>query len=280
VSSISAMYVGPRFFETMGISLISGRGLRTDDGVGRAVVISEGLARYLFGTVESVGRQLDWGVGFSTQLEIVGIAEETTYSTLREPTDWAVYMAAPQFYLQPGNARFSVRTEGDASRMASAVRRVVGEIGEDLYVTDVRTFSEIRESSISRERVAAQFVGGFAVVALILASLGVYGVLSYAVTHRADEIAIRIALGAQTSQVARLILRETATVMGSGILLGLAGAWALAQVMRALLFGVSPLDLVSIVGAALILLVAASIAAYLPARRASGIDPMAAIRNE
>ena len=280
VSSISAMYVGPRFFETMGISLISGRGLRTDDGVGRAVVISEGLARYLFGTVESVGRRLDWGGGFSTQLEIVGIAEETTYSTLREPTDWAVYMAAPQFYLQPGNARFSVRTEGDASRMASAVRRVVGEIGEDLYVTDVRTFSEIRESSISRERVAAQFVGGFAVVALILASLGVYGVLSYAVTHRADEIAIRIALGAQTSQVARLILRETATVMGSGILLGLAGAWALAQVMRALLFGVSPLDLVSIVGAALILLVAASIAAYLPARRASGIDPMAAIRNE
>jgi predicted permease len=280
VSTASGLTVGPRFFETMGISLISGRGLGGGD-VGasvRSAVISHSLARHLFGTEDPVGRRLFW---LQYEVEIVGVAEDVTHVTLRDPGAWTIYFPQPSLLARlPGNSHFALRTEGRASDLASAIQAAVREINDEFRATQMHTLHDVREAAIVRERFVAQLASAFGIVALALAAVGVYGVLSYTVTQRTSEIGIRMALGAQASQVMLMFMHETMKVVLVGVAAGLPIALAAMRFVATLLFGVTPANPSVIAVAAMTLVSAAVVAAYLPARRAARLDPLRALRHE
>ena len=292
--------VGSRFFETMGIPLMSGNafpevvdtwGTPSPDTSG--IILSESLAAALFGNENAVGGRIRMRIpGSSSELlpgppgsnpsdreaEVVGVAGDVKHASLREQSPWTIYMHAPLVTL-PSN-RFAVRTEGDAAALLPTVRRLVEEFDSSFRVTGIHTLAEVRDASIASERFVAQLAGFFGLTALVLASIGIYGVVSYAVTQRRGEIGIRMALGARIRRVVGMFLRETTWMLAAGVALGLGASMLATRAVSSLLFGVTPLDPATIVLGAVILVLAAVFAAYVPARRASRIDPMAALRHE
>jgi predicted permease len=271
------------FLSSMGIPVIRGRSLEAnDEESGRPVaVINESLARRLFGDREAVGQRFSFvGSPEETPVEIVGVARDAHYDHLRDDPPPSFYTPYTRQLGMAGRMTFAVRTHGDPKAILPAVRRAVAEAGPELPVFEARTMAEQADQSILRERQFALLATGFGAAALLLACVGLYGVLSYTVHRRSREIGIRLALGAAPARVLRMVLWQATLPTVSGCLVGLAAALATARLVSGMLFGIVPWDPVALAAAAALLLATAMLAACLPARRAARTDPMEVLRYE
>lgn len=268
--------VSPGFFETMRIPLLEGRSVEARDAEPenpRAVVVNEAFARRYFGG-RAVGQAFGRVDKVLAEQRIVGVVGNAKYRDLRAPAPPTVYVPLR------GLGTLHVRTAGDPLRLTSTLRREVHAIHPALRVTDVHLQSTLIDNNLLRERLLALLSGFFALVGLLLAAIGLYGVLSYSVVQRTREIGIRIALGARHSTIIRSVLSEVGTMMILGAAGGLASGLYLARFVRTLLHEVEPLDLWSIALPLAALLAAATLAAVPPARRATRVDPIVALRYE
>ncbi|HEX8273303.1 MAG TPA: ADOP family duplicated permease [Longimicrobiaceae bacterium] len=272
--------VRPGYFRTLGIPLARGRDFTAADAPGApgVVVVSEGFARAAWPGEDPVGRRLTLD-GAGPELMVVGVAQESLVAPAHRRALPAVYL--PQ--LQHPGARaltLLVRAEGDARPLADALRREVAALDRDLPVYRVQTLAQYRRESASEARTGAVLVGMFGGLALLLATVGLYGAMSFAVGQRTREIGVRVALGARGADVVRLFLRRGARLAATGMAVGLVLSLAAGRLLSGILYGVSPLDLPTLASAALLLGAAALLASYLPARRATRVEPMAALRAE
>jgi putative ABC transport system permease protein len=277
------------YFATMGIPVVAGRGFTPEDRIGSpyVTVINEALARRLrdrFGVVDPVGRAVDLpALGFGRDrratMTIVGVIHnERVQRDLRAPLDEIAYVPigqAPRMQV-----KLAVRTHGDAAAAMPAIREAVRELDPRLAVADVRTMEEIWQRSLSGLTEPVWLIGIFAAVAALLAALGLYGVVTHAVTQQRREIGIRMALGAHRWNVLQLVARNALVMVGAGLGLGLAGAAALTRVTKSLLFEVSALDPMAFAAAAAAMALLGLAAAIVPAARALGVDPTTALRSE
>jgi predicted permease len=277
--------VGPGFFETLGIPLLRGREFTAAEASGaadesaRKVVISEKLARRFFGDADPIGRLLRHGLSTGPVFEIIGVAKDTKYRTVREQTPLEYYLP-----YGPGGRGFTmnfyVRTRDDPAVLAANARALVRQIDPQLGVRELRTLDAVVDDALVQERVVAQLGGFFSVFALTLASLGLYGVLSYGVAQRTREIGVRMALGARAVDVLALVVGQGLKLALIGTVLGVGLALATTRLAEKLFFGVTSGDPVTFAGVAVVLLAVATLAAWLPARRAAKVDPMVALRCE
>jgi predicted permease len=268
--------VGENFFSTMGIPIMSGRGFNFGDTPTspKVAVINESLAREYFPHSNPLGATFN-----KEHLQIVGICGDAKFRDLRAdppPTFYIPYRQGED----AGHMTFEIRTKGKPASVVNAIREVVQSVDKDLPLVDVRTQVEQIDETMQTERIFAVLTGAFGVLALVLASIGVYGVMAYAVSRRTNEIGIRMALGAQPGTIGRMVLAETFTLLVAGIFIGLALGWAAGRLIDSLLFGISPHDPVTLTTVAGVLMLVGVLAGYLPARRATRVDPMVALRHE
>ncbi len=275
--------VGPGYFTTLGVRLLQGRDFLDSDGLEspRVCVINEAFARRFFERRNPIGMRLteiddDRG---RTSYQIVGVARDARTHNLRGDVEPRVFTAATQRPASVANPIFIVRSHTDVP-VASAVRQAIQQVRADVPITSARTAEERKAPLTAQDRATARLAVAFAAVALTLAAIGLYGVLSYGVARRTSEIAIRIALGAQPRRVITMILGETSIVVAAGLAAGLGLAYAASRLVDSRLYGVAPRDPATFALATSLLLVVALIAAYLPARRASRLEPTAALRGD
>jgi predicted permease len=269
----------PDYFDAIGVPLLRGRAFDAhdrDEADGVALV-SKGLARRNWSDDDPVGRRisLDRGKTWRTVVGVVGDVRQTGLD--REPKD-SVYLPFLQF---PGfSFTLFVRTLNDPRALAEQVRREVRSLDPEAAVSNVRTLEEIRHDALSSPRLTTVLLGLFAALALAISAAGLAGVIAYAVSQRTQEIGIRMALGAEPGRVLTMLLRQGMGSVVIGLGLGLLGALGLSRLISGLLFGVEPTDPLCFAGSAAVLLLVALAACFLPARRATGIDPMLALRAE
>jgi predicted permease len=270
--------VSPHYFETMKIPLLAGRAISEADRNQTApvAVLGETAARQLFGSADPVGRSIS--LGSNENRIIVGIAHDVRYLGPREAFIPVVYEPMAQGGILLLTA--ILRTASDPAAFASAARQAVREAAPGLKVETVSPVRELLGGMMRQERMVAVLSSAFGLLALVLASVGLYGVIAYAVQRRTQEIGVRIALGASHIQVTGLLLRDIAQLLAIGLIFGLAGILALGNWVRALLFGITPHDPAMLAAAAAILTAVALAAGYLPAHRASRLHPMEALRQE
>jgi putative ABC transport system permease protein len=279
----------PGFFEAMRIPLRAGRVFNENDAKGTpgVVVINETMARKYYGNTNPVGRQFKWGAPDSPVplKEIVGVVADVKQYRLDEETIPAVYQ--PVFQQDTGfivgmyrSLAYVVRTRTAPASVAASIRTAVRAVDPKLVVLNVQPMETIVGDTIASRKFNATLLGLFAARAVALAATGVYGVLQYSVIQRRREMGIRIAIGATWSDMMRLIVGQALGLALIGVAIGLAGAFALTRVIRALLFNVDPLDAVTFGASAAVLLLIAAVSSYLPARRALRIDPTVAMRAE
>jgi len=276
--------VGPSYFQTLQIPLVGGRDFDARDRVGAPLVaiVNQAFARRFLDGANPVGQRLwiEAAPGSSdTLFEIVGFVGDTKYADLREEFRPIVYYAAAQDEGAGAGAQLLIRSRLPQGEIVAAVKRVLNEINPAITV-NFEGLKPMIDATILRERLMATLSGFFGVLALLLACVGVYGILSYGVTSRTTEIGIRMALGAQRTDVFWMILREAVWLVVIGVVIGLPLIFAVTRLAATLLFELSPTDPVSLVSAALLLLAVAIVAGYLPSRRATRVDPMVALRCE
>jgi putative ABC transport system permease protein len=280
---IATRIVSPKYLTTMGIPLLKGRQFGPEETAKMpgAVIISETMARRYWPGEEALGKRLTPGrnSGPDDWFQIVGIAKDVRQFELNADPK-------PQMYIPYVQADFFaprdlvVKTDVDPIGMAATVRRAVWEIDKDQPVSNIKTMDEIAAESVSRQRFSMLLLTIFASVALVLAAVGIYGVMSYSVTQRRSEIGIRMALGAQKSDVLKLTVGRGLRLVLIGVALGVGGAFALTRLMASLLFGVGATDPGTFIAISLVLIVVALLANYIPARRATKVDPLAALRYQ
>jgi len=278
--STTAKKVEPKFFETMGISLLAGRDFGAEDGpdAPKVAIINETFARAFWGHENPIGRRI--GVGSKPDREIIGVIKDTKYRDLKEQTQRTVYVPFAQAEAVSAERTLHVRTAGDPKNLIAAIRHEVQTLDQNLPVYGVRTYTELVAESMSQERIIATLSSFFGLLALLLASIGLYGVMAYAVVRRRREIGIRIALGAQARDVLKLVVGQGIRLTLIGVAIGLGAAFALTRLIKSLLFGVGVTDPTTFVVISLLLTLVALLACYLPARRATRVDPMVALRYE
>jgi predicted permease len=275
--------VSPGYFDTMGIRLLRGRQfeerLDREDSPPVAVV-SETTARRLWPGEDAVGKRIQPGnADPDGWIEVVGVVNDVRQFELTSEPRLQMYLPYVQFqWFVP--RQLVVKTDVEPASLAAAVRKTVWELDKDQPVSDVRTMEEVLSNSIARQRFSTLLLGIFASLALLLAAVGIYGVMSYAVAQRTREIGIRMALGAQAGSVLRLMIGQGLKLASAGVVLGLAGALLLTRLMSSLLFGVSATDPLTLVTISLVLVGVALLASYIPARRAAKVDPLVALRYE
>ncbi len=281
-SNVYAHYtvVSPGYFETLKIPLREGRLITSEDGEKspRVIMVSEAFARRFFPGEKVIGQRLVLEENKPPR-EIVGIMGDVRRESLEVEADPEFYIPFQQAPIRRMN--LIVRTDSpDPGAMTATVRNALKELDRDQMVWQTQTLDSLVAKSISTRRFNLLLLGVFASVALVLAALGVYGVMTYSVTRRTHEIGVRMALGARMSDVVKLVVKNGMALAIIGVVIGLSGAFALTRLMRSLLFGVTPTDAVTFVGVSLGMLVVALIACYLPARRAARVDPLEALRYE
>ena len=273
----SIRLVKPRFFETMGIAIRLGRDFTPGDHAGspNVAIINETIARKHFAGQNPLGKR----IGVDGVREIVGVIADTKYSGLRETIPNTVYLPIDQATQWDSERTLHVRTFANPSSMAAAVREQVNALDKSMPV-EIRRFSELVDENIAQERLIAALSGFFGGLALLLTAIGLYGVIVYSVQRRTREIGVRMSLGARRSEVLWMVLRDCLLLTGLGVAAGApAGIW-LSRFVERQLFGVTPGDPATIAAAALFLIAVATLAGYLPARRAARIDPMMALRYD
>jgi predicted permease len=273
--------VDPGFFEALKIPLFQGRGFtRTDTSKSpKVAIINETLARQFFPGRNPLGRRF-FRSG-AEPIEVVGVARDARYHNLREPPVRMVYF--PYSQQAPDSLErmhFVLRTARDAAALAPEIRAVMRQVAREVPVVDVNTLTEQIDRTLLRERLLATLSSFFAALGLIVAAVGLYGLMAFRVTRRRPEIGIRMALGAQRSDVLVLILREALLLVLSGAAAGVLIAWPATKLLSSLLFGLDRYDPATIAGAVIGLVFVSGLAAWLPARRALRIDALTALRYE
>ena len=278
--SIRRLVVSPNFFELMEIPILAGRALtpRDNDTAPKVAVINEAAAKKHFPNENPVGRRFGNSIEQSGQFEIVGIARDAKYSDLREPAPPTMYV--PYFQTRVPYAVIEVRTAADPATVTSAVREAVKQVDPNLTMTDVSTQLEQVDRRLQQERMFASAYTLFGGLALLLAAIGLFGVMSYSVARRTNEIGIRMALGAQRTDVLRLVMRESMILMAVGVVVGVAVALGAGRLIKTLLYGLAASDTVTLTAAVALMVVVSALAGFLPARRASRVDPMVALRYD
>jgi len=269
---------GPRYFETMQVPLVRGRGFTDADrpGAPLVVVVNESFAKKFWGNADPIGKRLSISGESGPWLEVVGVARDGKYVSIAEsPTPYVYY---PQLQ-NPDAVTLHVRTANDPKRLLTAVRREVATVAPTWMIERPRTLAEHIGASLLPQRIAAGILGSFGVVALLLAAVGLYGVVAFAVAQRTREIGIRVALGAQSSEVLRLMLRQGMTLAGIGLLVGLPLAIGAGKLVSGFLLGAGAADPLVFIVAAVTLGLVTLVASYVPARRASRVDPIVALRS-
>jgi putative ABC transport system permease protein len=274
--------VTPEYLQTMGIALRRGRYLRESDGDGAKMVavINETMARQYWPDEDPLGRRFKFGGPDSDApwIEIVGIVAGVRQMGLELAPRAEVYVPRAQATTAAPNS-LVVRTKGDPIRLAAAVRAQIRAVDPQQAVSKVRTMVDIVDEELGPRKLQMTLLGGLAGLALLLASIGIFGVLHFAVTQRFAEIGVRVALGAGPSDVARMVVGQGLRLAGIGVAIGVVGALAVTRMMSSMLFGVKAADPVAFAGAAVVLLAVAAVASWAPARRASRVDPVVALRG-
>jgi len=270
--------VGSRFFETMGIPILVGRSFDGHDRETSApvVVVNQQFARLFFPNENPVGRTIR---NNDVVYQIVGVCGDTPFGRLRAPIPPTFYRHFTQGP-EPGAMTFEVRTGASEAALMNDVHAVVRAVDRDLPVFDVRTQAQQIDATLSRERLFVVLTSAFGVLALVLASIGIYGLMAHGVSRRTNEIGVRIALGAERRDVVVMILREASSLAVAGAAMGVLSAAALSRYIRAMLFGITPADPATIGGAVAAMMIVALLAAWFPARKASRLDPTVALRHE
>jgi putative ABC transport system permease protein len=269
--------VSPSYFYTLGIPLLRGRTFTArDDQNSQVAVVNESLAAGLWPGVDPVGKPVTVPGGY--QLTVVGVVGDTRHEGLSQNSEAEIYVP----YLEENRPymQLAVRTAVDPASMASAIRTQVAAIDPELPIYNVTTLEQALSDSLAPRRINMVLLGIFAFIALALATVGLYGVMAFSVTLRTHEIGIRMALGAARGDVMGLVLRQGLRPTVVGVTVGLAGAWALTRFLTAFLFGVRPNDFATYALVSLVLVAVSLLACYIPARRATKVDPMVALRYE
>jgi len=279
--AISLNQVSPGYFQTFGIALVEGRVFTGGDSetAPKVALLNESAARFYFGDRGPIGAQINV-LRESNTYQVVGVVKDSRYRNLREPDTRMIYLPVLQPLDRLGRLTLAARAEGRPTELTNPIHNEVRAVGSDILLTNIATLSEQVDQSLLQERLVATLSIFFGLLALLLASIGLYGVLSYDVARRTHEIGIRMALGASASRVVRLALGETLRWVVLGAAFGLGAALATTRWVESLLFGLPPRDPLTIGLAALLLLVVAAAAGYLPARRAARVDPLVALRSE
>ena len=280
---ISLMSVTPHMLRTLDVKLVSGRDMSDAEGASRTPValVNQAMAKRLWPDADPVGRRFRMAPGTQGDwFTVIGVV--TDFSHQQETSDEPQYPAAyvPYPYEPTLNTGITIRVAGDPAQITSAVREQIRNADATLPMFGVQTVEELRRLSFWQFALFGSMFATFGFIALVLASIGVYGVLSYSVSQRVQEIGVRVALGAERRDVLRLIVGQGLRLAGIGIVLGMAGAAAVTWVIRSILYNVTPTDPVSFGGVALFLSLTAAIASYIPARRAMAVDPIVALRND
>jgi predicted permease len=275
--------VTPGYFQTLSIPLLSGRDFDQGDTATspKVAIVNESFARLLLAGANPIGRTFGLKIGNSpeTTYQIVGVANDTKYFDLREQFTPIAFLAASQDDNPRQRTHLLIRSNQESAALISTVRSSIGQASPDIGI-DFHVFKTQVQESLVRERLMATLSGLFGFLAVLLATIGLYGVIAYMVTRRRNEIGIRMALGADGRSVVAMIMREAAILLAIGLAAGLMLAGAAATAARALLFGLRPRDPVTFIMAPAILAVVALTASYLPAHRVAGLDPMSALREE
>ncbi len=270
--------ISPGYFRAMGIRILKGRDIDSRDSPGAlpVVMINAALAKRYFEGQDPVGKKIVW----DNSRTIVGVAANTRQATLdREPIP-EIYFPAAQRADSISGMTFVISTGVDPKSITHAVTAAIQSVDPVQPVFGVKTMQQVVSDSLSNRRLYAWLLGIFAALALTLASAGIYGVMSYLVTQRTQEFGVRMALGASTGNVLRMVLRQALLLIACGLAIGLAGAFAVTRVLANFLFGVKPIDLATFAGVSILLTAVALLATYLPALRATRVDPMVALRYE
>jgi putative ABC transport system permease protein len=282
--SVNYRDVSPNYFRAMGIPVLQGRAYtdRDKENAPLVVIVNQQLAREIFPDENPVGKRITFGGtnpdGQPRWFEIVGVVANVRSLELREEPTAELYFSSQQD-LWPAMS-LVVRSTVEPASLSASVRQAVNEVDRSVPVADVKTMDHVVSESITQPRFNLFLLGLFSAVAMILSAAGIYGVTAYTVTQRTHELGIRIALGAQVGDVLKMILGQGMAVIGVGLIAGLAAAFALMRLLRSLLFGVGENDPLTFVAITAVLVLVALIACYIPARRATKVDPLEALRSE
>ena len=279
-NGINRLVTSTNFFEMMEIPLVLGRGFtpRDNETAPKIVVINDAAAKKYFPNENPVGQRFGSSLETTDQLEIVGVLRDAKYNSVRDPAPPTMYV--PYLQARAGSAVIEVRTAGDPVSVTSGVREAVRQMEPNLPMMDVSTQLEQVERRFAQEKIFAQAYTLFGGLALLVASIGLFGLMSYAVARRTNEIGIRMALGAQRGDVMRQVLVESMILVAIGVAIGVAGSVGTGRFVSTLLFGLAPTDVLTIVAATGLMIAVSALAGFLPARRASRVDPMVALRYD
>jgi predicted permease len=278
-------HVGSDYFATVGIPILAGRPIGTEDeGAGQRVgVINQTMARYYFGDENPLGRRIwDMFPTLHADFVVVGVAADAKYNSVQEKTPRRFYV--PLFHPIGGDelrmARIEIRTAGNPVPVIAALRGIVEQTAANLPPIEIHMAPELVAQSLTRDRMLTKLSGVFGALAALLACIGIYGTMAYAVAGRTREIGIRMALGAQQGNVVWMVLGESLLLVAIGVAIGVPAVAATGKLIGSLLYGLTPADPIALIFATILMFAVAALAAFIPARRAMRVDPMIALRYE
>ena len=276
--------VSPAYFDAVNAALLAGRefSVADDSASPTVVIVSDVLAKRYFGNRSPVGEQLQFGTASPTNppAMIVGVVRGVRQARLDQEPLPELYWSMNQAFWSLGDIALVVRTSGDPSQLAVPVQDVIHRIDPEQPVYLVRTMQRVLSDSISDRRLYMRLLGAFSGIALVLAMAGIYGVISYSVTQRTREFGIRLALGSESRRLRRMVVWDGVRLAGIGLLIGIPAAVAATRLLRGVVYGVSPVDPLTFGAVAVVLGAVALVASYVPARRASRVDPIIAMQTE
>jgi len=273
--------VTPHYLDMMGIPLLFGRSFTEQNNAQSpfVAIVNETFARRAWPNENPIGKYFKLrGSKKETPVEVIGVARDVKGANLLENTPYGAYLPLAQRY--DGGMTLHLRTSSKPEQLVASVQREISALDQKLPIYNVKTLEQYLSAALSSQRLQAQLIGVFGLLALLLASIGLYGVLSYSVAQRTQEIGIRMALGAQSGDVMRVVVGQGSKLITLGVALGVAGAFAATRVLKRVLYGVSATDPPTFIGVSLLLLIVAFMACWIPARRATQVDPMIALRHD
>jgi predicted permease len=277
--AVAVKLVAPRFFETMGIDLRAGRDFTPHDrsGAPKVAIVNEKFAMHFFAGRNPIGNRI--GVlSKAADQEVIGVIADTKYRGLRTSVPATVYLPLDQQAAATSARTLHIRSAIPRQHLAAAIRAQIQALDKDLPIGEITSFASVVDAGLVRERLVATLATFFGALALLLVSIGLYGVIAYSVQRRTREIGIRVSLGAPQAAVVWMVMRQCVWVVAAGLGAGLPLALWVTRLAKSLLFGVAPDDPATLACAMLILIIVAALAAYLAARRAARVDPMLALR--
>lgn len=275
--------VSDGYFRTLDIPILAGRDFDTRDTPmsPRVAIVNEAMAKKFFGTPAAVGRHFEKqeGPGWTQPIEVVGVVGTTKYRSMRDSAQPIVYFPRAQESPKAQEMSLEVRASGGATTLVPSITKAIGSINPRITL-DITTLDQQLRASLTIPRAIAMLSGFFGTLALLLATIGLYGVMAYTVARRRNEIGVRIALGAEQSRVVRMVLGEVAAIVVAGVLVGVALSLGVTRLVTSFLYGMKATDAGTLVASAAVLVLVGLAAAALPARRAATLDPVAALREE